>query len=303
MLQPKTHDELVDMFAKQSSDFEPGTKMEYSNTNYILLGYIIEKLTKKSYADALKERVVDKIGLKNTYYASNADISKNEARSYRYNGAKWISEGETDMSIPGGAGGIVSTPEDLIQFIDAVFANKLTNKISLDEMIRLEDNFGQGIFMIPFYDRSSLGHNGRIDLFESSLAYFGSEKLVVAFSANGINAVVNDFLIGVLSICFNLDYEIPKFYSFDVPIETLKEYAGDYHCAMLKTDFVISQEGAVIVGQVPEQPSFALEAKSETTFNYDPAGVVLEFKRNISNKVDQFILKQSGMEFVFLRQK
>ena len=51
------------------------------------------------------------------------------------------------MSIPGGAGGIVSTPEDLIQFIDAVFANKLTNKISLDEMIRLEDNFGQGIFM------------------------------------------------------------------------------------------------------------------------------------------------------------
>ena len=80
MLQPKTHTELVDMFTKQSSDFEPGTKMEYSNTNYILLGYIIEKLTKKTYSEALNERIVDKIELKNTYYASNAEIGRASCR-------------------------------------------------------------------------------------------------------------------------------------------------------------------------------------------------------------------------------
>lgn len=303
MTMPKSQTDMLDIFYKLKSDFDPGSKMEYSNTNYVLLGFIIEKLTKKTYANALKERIVDKIGLKNTCYANKADIQKNEARSYRFTGTKWMVDVETDMSIPHGAGCIESTPEDLIQFIEAVFSYKLISKESLDEMVRLVDNFGQGIFMMPFYDKMLLGHTGHIDMFESNLVFYGPEKLTVAFSANGINAITNDFLIGVLSICFNMNYDIPKFYSFDVPEEILKEYTGTYHSSMMKMDFYIVNEGAVITGQAPDQPSFPLEPKSQTIFNYDPAGVVIEFKRNISNQVDQLILKQSGMEFIFLKQK
>lgn len=58
---------MTAIFARQKPDFEPDAKTEYSNTNFVLLGYIIEKLTGKTYAEELRKRVVSKIGLASTY--------------------------------------------------------------------------------------------------------------------------------------------------------------------------------------------------------------------------------------------
>ncbi|HTF31105.1 MAG TPA: serine hydrolase domain-containing protein, partial [Flavitalea sp.] len=63
---PKSEAEMTAIFAGQKSDFEPDAKAEYSNTNFVLLGYIIEKLTGKTYAEELEKRVTSKIGLTQT---------------------------------------------------------------------------------------------------------------------------------------------------------------------------------------------------------------------------------------------
>ncbi|MGF7041573.1 serine hydrolase domain-containing protein [Mucilaginibacter lappiensis] len=83
---PKSEAEMVAIFAGQKSDFEPDAKAEYSNTNFVLLGYIIEKLTGKTYAEELKKRVTSKIGLADTYYGNKVNPAKNEAYSYNYPG-------------------------------------------------------------------------------------------------------------------------------------------------------------------------------------------------------------------------
>src|SRR5687768_4058180 len=83
MDKPKTHKDKLKINSTKRSDFEPGTKTDYCNTNYLLLGYIIEKITKMPYAEALNKRITLKIGLKNTYYGKPINIRRNEAASYK----------------------------------------------------------------------------------------------------------------------------------------------------------------------------------------------------------------------------
>lgn len=303
MYNPKTRAELLDVFVQLPSDFEPGTQHAYSNTNYVLLGLIVERLTKDSYADALSKRIVDKLGLQNTYCGVAADPNKNEARSYFFDGSDWVFEKETDMSIPLGAGAVVSTAEDLVKFVEGIFTYQLLSRASVDQMIIQEDGYGMGIFSIPFYEMTAYGHNGKLDGFQSMMAYFPNEKVSIAFSANGVNADANEFLIGVLSIYYNKPFVIPRFYTFDVPQNILTEYSGIYHSSSLNLDFYITLNGNVIMGEAAGQSAFPLEAKSETVFEYAPAAIEITFVRNLSNSVESFVLKQSGMEFSFTKLK
>lgn len=160
MGKPKTHEEMLEIIASKGSDFKPGTKADYCNTNYLLLSYIIEKITKTTYAEALNRRIVSKIGLKNTYYGRPIDIRKNEATSYKYSDSIWRKEKETDLGIHCGAGSIVSTPYDLTVFIQSLFNGKLISHASLDSMTTMIDDYGMGIFSYNFDETKGYGHNG-----------------------------------------------------------------------------------------------------------------------------------------------
>jgi D-alanyl-D-alanine carboxypeptidase len=206
----KTQNEMVAIIADHNPDFKPGKKAMYSNSNYILLGYIIEKISGQNYSQNLEKRITFRLGLRNTYYGNKADIRKNECFSYQYNGA-WKQMPETDMSIPGGAGALVSTPTDLTKFIEALFGLKMVSKNSLEQMKTIKDRIGMGMFPIPFYDQKGFGHKGGIDGFASNVIYFPDDSLALAYCTNGVVFPMNDILIGVLSIYYNRDYKIPTF--------------------------------------------------------------------------------------------
>src|SRR5690606_36235583 len=142
---------MVSRIAGIGSDFEPGTKTEYSNSNYVLLTYIVEKAFKKPYAELLKTYITRPAGLKNTYLGGKINPKKQEAYSYSYTGA-YEKQPETDISIPLGAGGIVSSATDLVHFSDALFSGELLKAESLEEMKTLKNDFGIGLFQIPFYE-------------------------------------------------------------------------------------------------------------------------------------------------------
>lgn len=208
--QPKTHEELVSLIANSKPEFEPNTKSRYSNSNYILLGYIIEKVTKKSYAKNLELRITSKLGLKDTYVGSKTNTASNESYSYQYAG-QWKQESETDMSIPGGAGANVSTPSDLTRFIDALFSLKLISKESLQQMKTMTDGMGMGMFVYPLGNKTAYGHNGGIDAFASNVAYFPEDSVAIAYCTNGEVYSMNDLLIAALKIYFNKPYTLPTF--------------------------------------------------------------------------------------------
>lgn len=154
MVKPHTQAEMIAMFATDQSDFEPDSKADYSNTNYVLLGYIVEKLSNMSYAQALKQNITTKLGLTDTYYGSKINPLKGEAYSYQFKN-EWQVVPEMDISMVGGAGGIVSTPVDLVKFINGLFDGKLINQVDLSLMRSFRNGFGIGHVSTAFWNKES----------------------------------------------------------------------------------------------------------------------------------------------------
>jgi CubicO group peptidase (beta-lactamase class C family) len=262
-----------------------------------LLGYIIEDITKKSYAINLQERIVNKAGLTSTYYGKPADIQNNESYSYLYTGEGWKKDIETDMSIPGGAGAIVSTSEDLVKFAHALFSGQLISKESLDEMLSTEGTYAKGIFPMPFYELKGFGHTGGIDGFRSVLIYFPEKEMALAITSNGLNYNQNELLIGILSIQTGREYKLPDFSTVKVDIKKLQSYEGTYSSEGFPIKLTVKLEGEILTAQGTGQSAFPLEAVSETEFRYDAAGIKISFPED-----GKLNIKQGGLDLLMSRE-
>lgn len=301
--QKKTQAEMLEMIYKLPMDFTPGAQADYSNTNYVLLGYIIENLTGKMYADELRTRICAKAGLTNTYYGMAANATKNEAFSYSFNGKDWDEEAETDMSIPHGAGAIVSTATDLGKFAEALFQGKLISSASLREMMKQTDGYGMGCFTFPFGAREAYGHTGGIDAFSSMLGYFPDDSLSVAITINGSNYSMNDAMIYLLNEAFGVPYEIPQFGNVVFTPEKLAAYEGVYAAENFPLKITIKAANGVLTAQATGQGAFPLDANSETNFTFSAAGIIMDFVIEESGVINKFNFSQGGGKYLFEKQK
>jgi CubicO group peptidase (beta-lactamase class C family) len=207
-LSARTKDETLAFIAKGTPDFEPGEKRSYSNAGYVLLGYIVEKLDGKSYRDALKKRITGKLGLKDTYAGTGkTDVTKKESFSYSYAG-DWKQHEEMDLSIPGGAAAIISTPRDLVKFIQALFDGKLISQENVNQIKN-----GMGLSEQTLGSRTIYGYSGSTDGFRSTIVYQPEEKLAVAYTANARVYSITSILNGIFDIYDNKPFEIPTFES------------------------------------------------------------------------------------------
>lgn len=293
MENPILRRELVEKIKNYGSSFEPDSKTEYSNANYVLLSYIAEKLTDDKYSKLVDGIICKPCQLSDTYYGDKINPKNNEAYSYqKLNG--WELATETDMSVPVGAGAIVSTPTDLNKFLICLFQHKIVSKSTLETMIQIEDGYGLGMVQAPFYDKKAYGHPGGIDGFVSNAFYFPEEKVSVAFSTNGLVMPMNDILIGILSIYFDRDYNLPEIQkSVELKSVDLDAYIGLYSSPSFPLKITISKKDNILFGQATGQPEFPLDAGGKDTFRFDPAKLEIIFKPN-ENKL---ILNQGGGSF------
>ncbi|SEA54844.1 CubicO group peptidase, beta-lactamase class C family [Flavobacterium gillisiae] len=294
---PKTSKEMVAIIAKGKSVFEPNSKGEYSNSNYVLLSYILEEVYKQSYAALVQTKIAKPLGLKNTYFGGKISTANNESYSYSYTD-KWNKETETDTSIPMGAGGMVSTPTDLTHFIEALFAGKLIAAASLEQMKTMQDKYGMGIFQVPFYDKIGYGHTGGIDGFRSALSYFPESKLSVAITSNGMNYGNNDIVIAILSSYYNRKFEIPTFTTLDLKTEDLDAYLGVYASDTFPLAITVTKDNTKLMAQATGQGAFPLEATKKDSFEFRAAGITLEFNP-IANQMTIF---QGGTKNVLTKK-
>lgn len=293
----KTTKEMVTIIAKGKSVFEPNSKGDYSNSNYVLLSYILEDVYKQPYSMLIQTKIVKPLGLKNTYFGGKINIANNECYSYDYTD-KWDKETETDTSIPMGAGGMVSTPKDLTQFIDALFNGKLISVASLEQMKTIKDKYGMGIFQVPFYDKIGYGHTGGIDGFRSALSYFPENKLSIAITSNGMNYGNNDIVIAILSSYYNRKFEIPTFTSLELKTEDLDPYLGVYASATFPLAITVTKDNKKLMAQATGQSAFPLESTKKDTFEFRTAGITLEF----NSTANQMTIIQGGMKNVLTKK-
>ena len=204
------------------------------------------------------------------------------------------------MSIPMGAGAVVSNPTDLNKFYNSLFDGKVVSNNSLNQMKKMVDNFGMGLFQIPFYDKKAFGHNGGIDGFRSNIGYFPDDKVSIAFTSNAMAMNMNDILIGALSIFFGKEYTLPEFKPIlELSTTDLDIYLGTYSSPDFPLKVTITKNDNVLIGQASGQSSFPLEAYEPDKFKFDQAGLKLEFQ----TKENIMILKQGGSEHILTKEE
>jgi D-alanyl-D-alanine carboxypeptidase len=165
--------ELVAIAAARPLNFAPGTKWEYSNTNYIVAGLLIEKLTGRPYAEAIRQRVLKPLRLNDTYLpGDDQGIRGPHAHAY------WTANGQPsdithiNPSVTGASGEIVSTTRDLDRFIVALTSGELLQPAQQAELVRTTDvspAYGLGLKVMTVCGTKVWGHGGGIPGFSSEL--------------------------------------------------------------------------------------------------------------------------------------
>lgn len=305
MTQPQSRAAMLERIRKGKSVFAPDSKAEYSNSNYLLLTLILEKLTGKSYAQVLDQKIVQPLGLKHTRFGGPIVSKTNEAHSYAFDGKNWIPTPETDVSIPLGAGAVVSTPEDLNLFMRALFQGKLVSKASLASITDLREGYGRGMFGVPFKDMKGFGHNGAIDGFQSATAYFPAEDLNLSLTANGVHMEFNEMLIGLMSLFKGQAYAIPDFSLQPIQLApaALPPYTGLYASKEIPLKIELKIIDGSLHLQATGQAAIPLVPYPKHEFRQEQIDLRIVFDPPVAGKFSTFLIEQSGQILRFTREK
>ena len=290
----KSQEQMISIISKFPSDFEPNSKADYSNSNYYLLTLILEKTYKKTYSELLQEQIIKPLKLKNTYFGGKISIQNNECYS-NYFSDKWEKDSEGDMSVPLGAGAIVSTPSDLTFFIEKLFQGKIISSESLKMMTQIQDKYGMGIFALPFYNKNGFVHRGQIDSFSSLLSYFPNEKLAIAIVTNGAIYDKKKILIAALSNYFNKPYAI-NFEAYEPVKEDLEMITGIYKSHENQEAITISLNNKRLYANFNNQSLFLLEPTSKNKFENIWEGNKFDFQLK-----NELIFEANGKQIKFYK--
>lgn len=295
----QTNEQMVSRIEKLKSDFTPGTKYEYSNSNYILLGLILEKIYKTSYSELVKNKISKPLKLNLTHVGKTIDTSKNQAKSFQFSGV-YFPVPEGDMTVPIGAGNMVSTPTELLKFVINLENGKLISKESLSLMKTFVDNYGFGLVKYQDGQLSGYGHEGMIDGFHSALYYFPKEEVGVSFVTNQSEYEDQNILDNMIKVAVGKDFVMPEFNKkispeVAVSLEILKKYEGIYKAEGFPLDIKIFVDGNILYGQATGQGAFPLKAVSQTEFHFEMAGIEMKF--DDSRKIMHFSQKANKVTF------
>ena len=293
----RSKQEIMKRIINGESAFNPNEKSQYGNSNYVLLTFLLEEVYAQPFEEILQDKITTPLKLENTYYGGAINIADNESASYRFLG-KWKKEPETDMSVPQGAGAIVSNPSDLNSFMDHLFSGNIVSEDNLQLMKTIKNGYGFGMFPLSYLDKPNFGHDGVIDGFKSVAVYLPKEKLVISITSNALNYPLKDLLVPIHNTFMNESFELPKFENHVPGSEDLDKLVGIYSSEEIPPEISISKEGKTLIAQVTGQSAFPLQSASENVFTFDQAGVEIEFKP----MKKQMVLKQGGQEFLFAKE-
>ncbi len=287
-----TPEEVIEKIKPLPMEFAPGTKWNYNNSGYFLLGYIIEKVSGLKYAEYLQENFFVPLGMTSTLYGDDTRIVMNRASGYQPGGNGTVNADYMSMTIPYSAGSIMSTVDDLYKWNRALLGHKLVKKETLDKAwtgYRLADgedtHYGYGWFMSEIQGSPTIEHGGGINGYLSASIYLPREDVFVALFSNN-NAKAPEFS-AIRLAALAIGKPVPAT-EIVISEEALKEYDGIYvnekgtEMTILLADGKLSivRPGGSRRKMMPvEKDRFILEnSLMFATFSRDDSGKVISVK-------------------------
>lgn len=297
---PLDRDALLGRISTQSLQFLPGTRRRYSNSNYLLLGYIIETVTGSTYEEQLQRGIADRIGLRRTDFGGPVTHSANEARAYYFDRGHWEPQPDHAIENAGAAGGIVSTSNDLSLFLAALFQGRLISRASLMEMTNGFDDgtmkSGKGLspFSIPGTGKSGFSHDGSIGAHAALVGHIPEDSLSLALTVNGYNYPINRIFFLVWNILFGIDARLPSFTPVALADTTALPLVGVYSADAYGLTITVRRNGDTLEAQTEGQDAFPLTYVGRNRFLFVPAGIMVDFDAAVEGVSPRFVLYQQN---------
>ena len=305
-----TTEAIIEAMKKYPYDFDPGTKWSYSNSGYVLLGYIVEKVSGQSYGDFLRENFFQPLGMTNTgVYRADSGLP-HEALGYSLDTNGCTRALNWDMSWAFGCGALYSTVEDLYHWNEGIFNGRVLDAASvkaaftpvkvLESQINSDTGYGFGWALGRYRELREILHSGGLPGFKSCLLRAPDEEFTVVILANarpGWRAADPDNLAHQLMDTYLADKFAPP------PVVNTKVAAAVYDSLVGKYDYgrgavlTVTREGNHLLAQLTDQSKFEIFPESETNYFWKVVDAQVTFAKDSAGKVTKAIHHQNGTTF------
>lgn len=309
-LKPESKDPMtvIDLIKDMPLEFEPGKEFRYSNTNYTLLGIIIEKVTNMSFEDYLQKNIFVPLNMSNTGICYGKNNELYDATPYSGYLEVVPVDDELVLTQAYGAGNIYSTVEDLYRWDRGLKTEQLVKKETLDkifaEHVAISEgaSYGYGWMIADTDNGKQILHGGNTFGFTSNIARYIDEDLTIIILTNNGYFDVSSLTESLANIVLNKDYEMPKAkkeIKIDNP-ELYDRYVGKYE--FLNGAYIdIIKKDNKLFAQATGQDAFEIFLESNNKFFAKIIDASIEFKTNDKGEVTELIFEQIGMEFICKR--
>ena len=279
--------DLISYFKDRPLDFEPGTKFAYSNSNYVLLGAIIEKVSGISYSEYMDQFIFTPIGMKNTsvWYKPSSP-------------AEAIVQGHPNVSISGSvvysSGGMVSTVDDLYTWTKYW----VKTKSSLFQ----NEGYHYGLNVTKLQGSKAIQHGGNLFGFTSSGIYLPKEEIYVCILSNAVFRGTEMMVDYIASEMINKPVDVPS--KDKAASGDLTEYTGVYRLQNSTRTMKIIITAHMLVLTFPDQPGSGADVQpvGTDTFESKKVKAKLTFTRDEKGRVKQVDVKQGKGSYTWVKE-
>lgn len=276
-----TPEKLVARFRDKPLEFTPGERMNYSNSGYVLLGYLIERITGESYESFVQKNIFAPLGMKDSGYDSNSAVIARRAAGYEPGPNGPINAGFIHMTIPHAAGALYSTTEDLLRWEQGLFGGKLLSATSFQKMTTpFKNDYAFGLTVHTENGHKVIEHGGGIEGFNTSLAYYPDDKLTVIALGNLNGSAPDQIANRLAAIAHGEPVTMPS-ERREIPLDSgvLSRYVGAYQLAPAAI-MLITLDNNQLISQLTNQGPIPIFPQSETVFFPKVVDAQLEFSAN-----------------------
>jgi CubicO group peptidase (beta-lactamase class C family) len=295
---PANKEKMMALFKDKPLKFSPGTDWQYSNSAYVLLGYIIESVTGKPYEQVVRDYIFTPLKMTHSGFDFAQLRSNEKAKGYfLLNDKDSVASPLVDSSVSYAAGAIYSTTGDLHRWHKALQAYVILSRDQQQKAYTPGKNkYGYGWTIDTIEGKRVVAHGGAIHGFTSHFSRIPEDDLCVVLISNSSSSALNDITKRIYAILYKKPYEIPKArIAITLPEEKLREYIGTYEINPgLKLQ--ISVKEGQLIAEPTGQPVAILYAEKEDYFFVTQPEVQLLFKRNDKQEIEAFVLFQGGRE-------
>jgi CubicO group peptidase (beta-lactamase class C family) len=296
MMLKATPESIIARVKDRPLDFKPGEKFNYSNSGYIVLGMIIEKVSGKSYAEFLDENIFKPLKMDNTGYDSTSRIIPNRAEGYGQNAGKLINASFIDMSVPFAAGALESTVGDLYIWDQALYSDRLLTEKSKSQMFTpSKGTYAYGWNVDAVFNHKRISHGGGIPGFATFIERFPDDHVTIIVLSNFDFANSGKIGRDLAALVFGQQLETPREpLAVKLDPKILDSYVGEYQVTADHT-LVVTRDGDHLRGQFAGQ-ALELIPESDTQFFTKLGDLKLTFVKDASGRIAKVIMRQGDRD-------